>query len=158
MIIRLATFDDGPRLCEMAARFLETTAYAQLVVWEPEPLANLVYAVLEQGVIYVAEELAEWAPGNDDSIGDAEPIGMIALVARPHVMNSTRYGDELAWWVEPAHRGGEAATLLLDRAEQWARENGLSVLKMSAPAGSMIGRLYERRGYVLLESTYQKTL
>jgi GNAT superfamily N-acetyltransferase len=158
MNIRPATMNDGPDICEMAARFMETTVYGKLIAWEPGPLADLVYAVLEQGTIFVAEERV---PSGRLDPGEAVQkglIGMIALVPRTHPMNHSRYADELCWWVEPEHRGGSAADRLLSAAEQWARENRLSVLKMVAPAGSELGKHYERRGFALVESTYQKTL
>lgn len=144
--IRRANLNDGPVLCEMAARFIETTVYAQFVAWTPEALADLVRGVLEEGVVFVVE------------VDGGQLVGMIALMARIHPMNGSVYADELAWWVEPAHRGSGAADLLLYAAEHWARENRLTVLKMVAPAGSSIGKHYLRLGFELVECTYQKTL
>jgi hypothetical protein len=56
------------------------------------------------------------------------------------------------WWVEPAARGCGLA--LLKRAERWALETGATAIQMSAPE-ARVGRLYERRGYRLVEMTYQ---
>lgn len=145
-MIREATLTDGPRLLEMSLRFLQTTIYAELAPPDPMTLVNLICIVLEKGIVYV-EELA-----------DGTLVGMIAIIPLPHMLTGKQYGDEVAWWVEPEHRKSRAAYRLLCAAEAWSRQKGLSVLKLVAPAGSDIGQFYEHRGYVLVESAYQKVL
>lgn len=145
-MIREATLTDGPRLLEMSQRFLTETIYAQLAPADPIAVVNLICVVLEKGVVFVEE------------LPDGTLIGMIAIVPLPHLLTGKQYGDEIVWWVEPEHRKSRAAYRLLCAAEVWARQKGLSVLKLVAPAGSDIGRFYEHRGYVLVESAYQKVL
>lgn len=145
MNIRVATLEDGPRIIEMAVRFLETTSYKQTVVWTEDALVNFIQEVLAYGTIYLAET------------EDLRVVGMIALIGRFHPLNGSPFGDELAWWVDEAYRKGTAAYRLLWAAEEWTRLNHLSVLKLVAPAGSTIGTAYEKRGYALVETVYQKT-
>jgi GNAT superfamily N-acetyltransferase len=87
-----------------------------------------------------------------------EVVGFLAMVALEHAIDGRRYGDELAWWVAPDHRGARAGGFLLATAESWARENGLSMVKMVAPADSTIGEFYVRHGYAAVETSYQKVL
>jgi GNAT superfamily N-acetyltransferase len=83
---------------------------------------------------------------------------MLALAAVPHPVSGQDYAEELAWWVEPAHRGSSIGPRLLAAAEAWCVQNKLGVLKMVAPAASDVGAFYVRRGYTLVESVYQKVL
>lgn len=145
MTIRAATFADGQRIVEMAQRFLAVTAYGELLEPTTAAIATLVSTVLEAGVIFVAE-------------ADGGLVGMIALVALVHPINGRRYAEELTWWVEPEYRRSTIGPKLLGSAEDWARQNGCQGLKMVAPANSSIGTFYERRGYVLVESAYHKSL
>lgn len=145
-MIRQATAADTAKLFEMSVRFMATTVYARLAPPSPESILVLIAAVLEKGVVFV------------DELEDGTIIGMIGLAALSHLLTGRLYADEIVWWVEPEHRKTRAAYRLLCAAEEWATRNELSVLKMVAPAGSNIGTFYERTGYELVESAYQKTI
>lgn len=146
MTIRAATLDDVPRLHVLTAHFLASTPYGALLRAPSEVrLFELVETILELGVILVAEI-------------DEQIEGMIALAALKHPISGDLYGDELVWWVEPAHRGATIGPLLLDMAEAWARSKGCVLLKMVAPSGSPIGDFYQRMGYQAVETAYQRTL
>ena len=63
----------------------------------------------------------------------------------------------MTWWVDPAARGIGLA--LLRRAERWAAETGAAAIQMIAPATNpRVGRIYERRGYRALETSYQRAI
>lgn len=146
MTIRAATLDDVPRLHELAAHFLCSTPYGDLLRAPSEArLFSLIEQVLTLGIILVAEV-------------DAAIEGMIALVALEHPFSGEPFGDELVWWVEPGHRGSSIGPRLLDLAEAWAMSKGLVMLKMVAPAGSDIHEFYTRMGYVPVETAYSKQL
>jgi GNAT superfamily N-acetyltransferase len=81
-------------------------------------------------------------------------VGMIGVVSFAHHLSGAAMVGEVAWWVDPEARGSGLA--LLRRAEQWARERGATAMQVAAPGGSDVGRLYERRGYRLVETTYQR--
>jgi len=147
MTIRPATRDDGTRVIEMALRFLEETPYGvTLSGATPSSLAAVFEAVLELGVIFVAESCC----GRLD--------GFLAIAALRHPLTGRLYADEIAWWVEPEARRGTVGARLLAEAEAWARARQLGLVKMAAPAGSHVGRFYERMGYQAVETAYQKTL
>lgn len=146
--IRSATVEDASRVVAMALRFLRETAYGAMfpeAVAEPMRLAPLYQLVLDRGVILLAEV-------------DGQLAGFLALVAMQHPLTGLPYGDEIAWWVEPECRHTRIGYKLLGAAEEWATTNRLSCLKMVAPAGSRLGTFYERRGYTVVETAYQKQL
>lgn len=144
-MIREATREDTPRLIEMAARFLINSRYGEWLPSTPEQISGLIDTVFTLGVIYVAEQ-----PG-------AILVGMLAVVDVPQAMTGRHYAEEIAWWVEPEHRGGPIWRRLHKAAEVWARNRQLD-LKMLSPAGSGLGVYYARLGYVEVETSWIKTL
>lgn len=68
-----------------------------------------------------------------------------------------RIAQEIAWWVDPEHRGASGG--MLDAYEAWAAERGCAyagVASLAAfPRASLI---YERRGYSPAETHFIKAL
>lgn len=154
MRIREATVDDVPVIVEMAQAFMVEGAYHRWLNPQPQQLVAFVGTVLDLGVIFLAE-LEPSDPGWTPS-PPADVVGMIAGVALPHPLGGERYVDEVAWWVYTEHRGTEAGRKLLSRLEQWTLDIGAKYLRMVAPAGSHLGTLYERRGYVEVERAFHR--
>jgi GNAT superfamily N-acetyltransferase len=147
LTIREATLDDLDRIVELAARFIGQGPYAALLLLAPNRphLERLVQIILEHGVVLVGEV-------------DGTIEGMLALTALPHPTTGEPFGDELAWWVNPEVRASRLGPRLLQAAETWCQARGLPWLKMIAPAGTSVGRYYERHGYAPLETAYLKRL
>lgn len=162
MTLREATPADKPRLIEMAVRFLLESRYGELFDEQATPatIATLIDQVLQLGVIIVAEVLE--APGPAEIINGVPSrwklVGMLAIVVVPHPLTGRTYADEIAWWVEPAHRGGLVGPKMLRSAEQWATTKGANMCKMVAPAGSTVGAFYERMGYQAVETAFIKRI
>lgn len=170
-MIREATADDVEAIVTMGLRFLLSPAYRHICTPEPVALVNVVNILLERGVIFVADLAAvvpgvcvdidgqRWHPAGGCAACKPNLVGMICILVAGHPFTGQLYGDEVAWWVEPEYRTGRIGYNLLRTAEDWSRQNGLSVLKMVAPAGSPeVGTFYERVGFTLVESAYQKQL
>lgn len=147
MQIRKATADDIPRIVEMATRFINETPYRAHTTVNVEQLETLASFLIETGagVILLAER------------DGGQVVGMLALSCLPHPLTGEPYGDELVWWVDPEHRKSAAGWRLLCAAEDYCLHMGLSVLKMVAPSGSNVGKVYDRRGYHPIETAYHKT-
>jgi GNAT superfamily N-acetyltransferase len=80
-------------------------------------------------------------------------VGMIGLIRYVHHLTGACTVGEVMWWLDPEARGSGLA--LLKRAERWALETGATAIQMMA-SDARVGRLYERRGYRLVETTYQR--
>jgi GNAT superfamily N-acetyltransferase len=144
MTVRDAGEADLARVFEMGVSFLVSAPdYAAVVQWTPEKVEELTrwLTLVETNRVFVLE-------GADGAI-----VGMLAIALTPNLWGDGSIAEEVAWWVEPGHRGG-AGLKLLGAGEEWARQQGALVLRMVAPRGSQIGTVYERRGYVPLESIY----
>lgn len=133
----------------MALKFLSSTRYGVIIRGVTvESMGAFVQLVFDMGVILVVE-----------GEGEAGLVGMLGLVVIPHPMSGLDEAAEVAWWIEPEHRGGRTAYNLLCAAEEWARHRGVGCLKMVAPSDSPnTGTFYEQLGYQAVETVYQKWL
>lgn len=144
-MIREARTEDRPRLVEMSQHFLDSTPYGKLLRPAPGCIEQVVDLVFEHGKSWVAEV-------------DGALVGMLGVLVLPHPVTGEDYVDEVAWWVEPAHRMGTVGPRLLRQMEGWAVLQGLHMVKMVAPQDTDVGAFYERSGYLALETTYVKVL
>ena len=146
-MIRHATPVDIPRILEMAERFINNSAYSNVLTFRVEALERLADVVVGQlGAVLIA------------TVPAGGSVAMFVVVALEDPLTGDRYAEEVAWWVEPEHRGGLIGPRLLAAAETWARENKCPVLRMRAPVGSDVGAFYLRRGYTEVETIYVKVL
>ena len=142
LTIRTATVDDVPRLVALGCDQI-AAVYDGVVLENPAQLAATATQLVTgpAGAVFVAER-------------DGALVGMIGLVRYVHHLSGVVTAGEVMWWMDPAARGGGVA--LLTRAERWAAETGARQLQMIAPAANArVGRLYERRGYRAVETSYQ---
>lgn len=162
--IRPAEARDRERVVSMAMHFLAATPYGKLFPGL-DPIAERVGNVFDYlagggGVVLVAEAPVNFVERTSHGFEHREikPVvmGMIAVAAAEDPLTGALYGDEICWWVEPEFRTlvQGIGPKLLRSCEEWARQKGLSVLKMVAPAGSQVGTIYHRRGYVEVETAW----
>jgi GNAT superfamily N-acetyltransferase len=163
MTVREATLEDVGAIVIMGRQFLETD-FKGLIEPNDEAMLGVVVLVIQTGVIFVAERshyptcaCQEDNEGPGPCSCGSRIVGFLALAVLEHPLSGKIYGVEVAWWVDPAYRNGMAGPKMLGCAENYARQKGLSVLKMVAPSGSPhVAAFYERRGYVAVETAYQK--
>lgn len=145
--IRRATLEDRAVCVRMAVRFIAEGSYRGVLVPNLGQLEALVQYLVEHGAIFVSQ---------DDT---GAVVGMIGAQVVVHPISGELTAAEVALWVEPEHRGRSMAVRLVDAAEAWALQNGAVWMQMIAPAGNpAVGDLYRRRGYLPLETTFQKDL
>lgn len=170
--IRMARESDVVGLVEMGLQFLAESSYRDHLTPDPLYQAQMARWLLAHGAVFVAERevLAEGASYNHTR-GDSplspcpacrlgtRLVGMVgmALVCAPLTGELT--ASEAMWWVDPVHRRGRLGIRLWDEAEAWAVGRGAVLIHMIAPAGAdTVAGMYARRGYVALETTWQKRL
>lgn len=148
-MIRVATIEDIDELSSMSGRFIAYAPHAKaLDVCEADWRAAIAM-VIEHGRVFVAQI-------------DGVIVGMLMAVCTPSwFAPKTLVATELAWWMDPEHRGGMSAIRLVKAFEQWAKQSGASVASMcelviegQPPVGEMI----ERMGYAPSERTYMKEI
>lgn len=145
MSIRRATAADAPAVVRMGLQFLAETRYHGLLSPNVDQLSRLIGFLLEHGLVLVA-------------VREHAIVGMLLAHVGPHAISGELTGTEVAWWMDPAHRGGSAALRMLHQAEAWAVTQGAVRFQMIAPSDSTVGELYQRRGYEHVETIYQRAL
>lgn len=143
--LRPAREADVAAIVAMGRRFLTESSYAPHVPVNPVQQAITARWLMAHGALLVAER-------------GAGLVGMVGLALVPSPLSGELVASEAMWWVDPAHRG-RVGVSLWRAAEAWAVEVGAAVIQMITPAGEeAVARMYERRGYVPLETTWQKRL
>jgi GNAT superfamily N-acetyltransferase len=107
----------------------------------------------DQGLLIVAEKQGQ---------KEGQLVGFAAGAKAPLMGNSDfSVGSELAWWIQPEHRGGKLGIQLLKALEQAAKAAGCdfwSMLYMESSMPDTIKQMYQKMGYKLQETSYLKPL
>jgi predicted acetyltransferase len=141
--VRLATAEDMPFLLEQGEQFIDYIP--QRLKFDPMYITDILTGIMEKGIILVAVE-------------DDQPIGGIGGMPVKCVFDSNHITmTELFLWVNPEHRKGSAMIRLIKMFEADAKSLGADAVALchtnSTPS---LGKIYERYGYSLAESTYYK--
>ena len=152
MIIREATLDDCEAVARLGAEFIGKLKMPRVGYVDAVKLEASFQAIHTNpnGVMLVAE-------------ADSEVVGFLGGVAVPLWFDALDWtAAELAWWIDPEHRGGSTAARLVRAFEQWAKDRGLARVVLSdvefedtaQPAGALI----ERLGYTMTERAFVKAI
>jgi hypothetical protein len=90
-----------------------------------------------------------------------ELIGGMGAIVSPDMFTGDKVATELFWYIGAAHRNGTGALRILRDYEEWGMRQKVDELRIShfkMKNDEQLQRLYEHRGYVLLEQGYQKRL
>lgn len=143
MTVRRGTRRDKAALVRMACRFIAESSYRGLIVADPVHQEKAIDYLLAHGLVLVAD------------VGDG-PVGMLGMAIVPSPVSGELVASEIAWWLEPVMRGGTAAVRMWEHAERWAADHDAAYVHMIAPQGTQVGEMYRRRGYLPLETVWQK--
>jgi GNAT superfamily N-acetyltransferase len=111
MLISKANKWDIPELIELLRHYREASPWEILKACDNESYVNsLLTRCLVAGVIFIAEK--------DDKI-----VGMLIAVKNSNIWDPELFVvNELAYWVEPEHRGSSAGYKLLSRYKEYCEE------------------------------------
>lgn len=81
--------------------------------------------------------------------------GVLIAHIGPSLLGPFKVSHEIAWWVDPDHRG--IGLGMLDEYEQWAISKGAGAIEVKSLAiFPEAERIYERSGYTKLETSWVK--
>lgn len=143
--VRLAVHADIAAIAEMGVRFA-ADEYQQRFVVKDAGVRQAAATMID------APTCGVWVAERAGAI-----VGMIAGTVYQHPMSLEQLAIEVAWWMEPAARGGRTALRLLEAFKSWARTQGAVRLHMIAPT-EHVAWFYERLGFDKLETCYQVAL
>lgn len=141
--VRAAGLADLEAIGAMLGRFHREVPEARLIPFYPATALRGVAALIESrdGCVLVA----------------GEPVaGMLIGAAQPSFWAPLLEAREVAFWVDREQRG-RLGPALLEAWRSWARWRGAAVVAMSA-FDDRAGRLYERRGFARVETTWAEVV
>jgi GNAT superfamily N-acetyltransferase len=144
-MIRVAEEKDFQSILDMSSRFWLETQFSE--PFEADHTIHMVRMAYDHGLLAVVDV-------------DGECVGFCAGV-KSFILGSTKAmcATELAWWLNPEHRGGKNGVALLQFMEGLVKEQGIKYWTMVSMQSSMpdqVGRMYERMGYKHSETSYTK--
>lgn len=138
-MIRNAHAGDHDAVVGMMVAYVERTPYAEVYVDPAEHASVLFAASLGQGVLLV-----------DEVAGVV--MGALVVLVTPYM--GSVIAEEVGWW----HPSPRVLLELLDVAQCQVVQKGATVLKVSAPSWTSLGRYFKRRGFAPLEVVYTRAL
>lgn len=137
--IRPATDADVPALLALGQRFLAWSPYAGM--FGEDAMAKAIAEAVATGFSRVA-------------VVDGVAVGALLGALKPAWLDpSFVVACELAWWVEPEHRGGTAAVRMLHEFKAWAKDQGARGVVMAelVQPDSPAFDLFQRLGFRMAE-------
>lgn len=138
-MIRTATEEDIPRLCELAIEMHAESRFSKLSI-DDGKVAHLFNYLInsDDGILIVAEE-------------DGEIIGGFAGYVVEYYFSHDKLASDFALFVSASHRGGMAAVRLIKEYIRKAKELGAVVVQAGITTGVNVEattKLYQRLGFV----------
>lgn len=141
--MKVATPDDFDAVNKMALNFLEASPYKDL--GDKEVTSKLVLDIIS-------------SVPNQRIIIFEDGVGFIAGAVTPFLLGTHTMATEIAWWVEPEHRGNGKGLDLLSAFEYWATNVAQAKLISMSSLDKKIEKYYKKNGYKLYERAYMKVL
>lgn len=144
MIVRDARDEDTGAVVYMARCFYEAAGSPDGPFDGLHVLANI-NGVRAAGSLLVAEQRGVI-------------VGMLAMLLVPGLCSPALRAHEVCMWVEPGKRGSAALLRLLREFDRRAEASGAVGAQLSTLASSpaKLRGVYERMGYVLADTSFQK--
>ena len=141
---RIATIDDLYSIVRMCKDFFKASAYSNMFEEDEDRIVQYVQWYLSSptntAVVVVM-----------DHVETNETVGMLAMLSSLLPFRFEFMAYEQIWWVDPEHRKGKVALVMLDIVEEWAMKVGCKMVSLTALAPSPVGRLYKIKGYSFTE-------
>lgn len=149
-MIRLATVADIDALTAMGRQFFAATEYSDIVQFDDASFHKTVEHLMTGDAVCLVAEV------------DGQVIGAAGALAYPFYFNAGhKTGQEVFWWLNPEHRGGQIGIQLFAALEDWAKTQGcqsFTMIALDAVDAERVGRIYQRCGYRPSEHSYIKEL
>lgn len=148
---RIATIDDLYSIVRMCKDFFRASAYSSMFEEDEDRIVQYVQWYLSSPTNTAVVVLMDHVETN-------ETVGMLAMLSSLLPFRFEFMAYEQIWWVDPEHRKGKVALVMLDIVEEWAKKVGCKMVSLTALEPSPVGRLYKIKGYSLTEQAYVKRI
>jgi len=146
MNVRKATPQDAIELTVLVKQFVKEAKYTVKV--DTKLVMENFEKITENPSFFV--HVAE----HEDSL-----VGFLVGAVNTSLFSLDAAGVELGWYLDPEHRDGKTAIVLLKKFEDWCVQKKCKHISLAdIHTLKSMGGLYERKGYTLTEKTYVKEL
>lgn len=149
-MIRRATPGDLEALISMGHKFFGASGYADIARFDEASFRATLYQLMGDNAVCLVAEIG------------GQVVGAAGALAYPFYFDAShKTGQEVFWWLDPEHRGGQTGIRLFADLEAWAREQGcrtFTMIALDAVDAARVGRMYQRCGYRASEHSYIKEL
>lgn len=149
-MIRHATLSDLGALISMGHKFFAASGYADIARFDEASFRKTVDQLMADNAVCLVAEI------------DGQVVGAAGALAYPFYFDAShKTGQEVFWWLDTEHRGGQAGAQLFAGLEAWARGQGcrsFTMIALDAVDAARVGRMYQRCGYRASEHSYIKEL
>jgi len=146
-MIRVAEIKDIPSIVDMGLMFWKESPFD--IDADSDSIRDFALLCIGQNLLCVLE-----IDGNLEGFAAGIKGAMLGNV-------NISCGNEVAWWVNPSHRGGKNGIALLHFLEGMAKDEGIRFWTMAFMTSSMpekVEGIYQRLGYEKTEVSYTKEL
>jgi hypothetical protein len=142
--VRDAIDADVPAVLDMARNFYEAAGSPD-GAFDPLHTLTNINGVRAAGALLVAEDAGVL-------------VGFLAMLLVPGLCSPALRAHEVCMWVQPGHRGSVALLRLLREFDARAEASDAvgSQLSMLSSSPPKLRKVYERLGYVLADTSFQK--
>ncbi|KFC61958.1 GNAT family N-acetyltransferase [Massilia sp. LC238] len=149
-MIRRAALSDLGALLSMGRKFFAASGYADIARFDEESFRRTVDQLMTDNAVCLVAEI------------DGQVVGAAGALAYPFYFDAShKTGQEVFWWLDPEHRGGQVGIRLFAELEAWARAQGcksFTMIALDAVDAWRVGKIYQRCGYRPSEHSYIKEL
>jgi len=148
--LRFATKEDVIPLAILGKQFTKESKNSKLFGWNMQKVYDSLFNIIDRDDFCVI-----------CLVNDAEVVGMLIALVTPCFFSDVSQAVEIAWYIDPDHRGTRVALKMINEYERWAKEAGAvctNMINLEVLNGDKVARMYNKRGYTLVENTFLKEL
>ncbi len=150
MYLKLAEEGDEEDALRMTRSFYEDTPFSPQVLYNEEKVRQVLRDFRQSSYSLGLVLLL---------VDDKVPVGLLIGCATQTPFSDDKVAAELAWYIEPTHRGNRKAVDLVLAYETWARTIGCKHVSMSLLSDlTDVSKFYEKLGYKRTEISFLKEL
>lgn len=147
--IRQATETDVIDLAILGKQFVKESQN-ELLGWDTKKVYDSLFDAIQR------EDFGIFVLCNGDEV-----VGMLIGFVAPCFFSKVIQAAEIAWYVDPDHRGSRKVLEMLDLYEEWAENHGAVVanlVNLNVLKADKVAKIYKRKGYRPVENTFVKEL
>jgi len=147
---REATPDDVIDIAILGKQFVRESGNYELFGWNASKVTSTIIDAIHR------EDFGVFVFCHKDEI-----VGLFVCFATPCFFSDNVQAVEILWYVDPEHRGSRKSHEMVDIYVEWAKTKNAvaaNLVNLELLKGEKVAKLYNRKGFNLVENTFLKEL